>query len=339
MSTFLALVLAVSALRSAPLREAQAAPSGRLSAPARLEAEITRLASDSGGRVGVAALHLESGGQASLNGDEAFPMASTYKVPLAVQVLSRVDRGEVRLDQLVELREGDLHPGSGLLSELFQVPGVSLSVRNLLELTLRESDNSATDKLFELAGGGPAVTARLRTLGVTGIDVSRPTVDLIADWAGVRERPRTPAEWDAIFEAMPNEQSRAAAALFERDARDTATPRGMLALLERIYRKSALSAESSELLLDIMRRCRTGENRLKGLLPPATKVAHKTGTIGRASNDVGIIALPDGGGHVAVAVFVKESEKEIPARERVIAQIARALYDFYSFVPAASPKQ
>ena len=42
---------------------------------------------------------------------------------------------------------------------------------------------------------------------------------------------------------------------------------------------------------------------------------------------------------MAVAVFVKESEKEIPERERVIAQIGRALYDYYSFVPAASPKQ
>ena len=88
-----------------------------------------------------------------------------------------------------------------------------------------------------------------------------------------------------------------------------------------------------------MRRCRTGEKRLKGLLPPGTEVAHKTGTIGRASNDVGIIALPDGGGSVAVAVFVKESEKEIPERERVIAQIGRALYDYYSFVPAATPKE
>ena len=126
--------------------------------------------------------------------------------------------------------------------------------------------------------------------------MSRPTVDLIADWAGVKERPRTTAGWDEIFDAMPNDQSRAAAALFEKDLRDTATPRGMVALLERIYRQGRALPPSSELLLDIMRRCRTGENRLKGLLPPGTEVAHKTGTIGRTTNDVGIITLPDGGG-------------------------------------------
>jgi beta-lactamase class A len=106
----------------------------------------------------------------------------------------------------------------------------------------------------------------------------------------------------------------------------------MVALLERIYKKDAISRASSELLLDVMLRCRTGAGRLKGYLPPDTSVAHKTGTIGGTTNDVGIVTLPDGAGHVAVAVFVKASDKEIPERERVIAQIARSVYDFFLFV-------
>jgi beta-lactamase class A len=66
-------------------------------------------------------------------------------------------------------------------------------------------------------------------------------------------------------------------------------------------------------------------------------VAHKTGTIGGTTNDVGIISLPDGAGHVAIAVFVKASEKEIPARERAIAEVARAVHDFFLFNPRPSP--
>jgi beta-lactamase class A len=108
----------------------------------------------------------------------------------------------------------------------------------------------------------------------------------------------------------------------------------MLTLLERVYRKDLLKPESAELLLDIMRRCRTGEARLKGMLPLGTEVAHKTGTIGRTTNDVGIVKLPDNTGSVAIAVFVKSSDKEVSARERVIAEIARAVHDFFLFQPS-----
>ena len=91
--------------------------------------EVTRLARISDGVVGVTAIHVETGRKFTFHGTDRFPMASTYKVPVAVQLLSRVDRGEIRLDQLITLEPHDLHPGSGTLSDLFSKPGVSLSVR------------------------------------------------------------------------------------------------------------------------------------------------------------------------------------------------------------------
>src|SRR5579862_8446086 len=106
----------------------------------RLESEITRLSKIGGGTLGVTAVHLETGRRVSVNGKDHFPMASTYKVPIAVQLLTRVDKGEVRLDHMVTLEPSDLHPGSGTLSDLFNKPGVVLSVRNLLELMLLISD-------------------------------------------------------------------------------------------------------------------------------------------------------------------------------------------------------
>ena len=81
-----------------------------------------------------------------------------------------------------------------------------------------------------------------------------------------------------------------------------------------------MSESSSALLIDIMERCETGLNRLKGNLPEGTVVAHKTGTIGRTTNDVGIFTLPGEAGHVIVVAFVKESEVEVPDRERAIAE-------------------
>src|SRR5262249_18751630 len=95
------------------------------------------------------------------------------------------------------------------------------------------------------------------------------------------------------------------------------------------FRGETLSPERTALLLRLMTECTRGEARLKGLLPAGTPVAHRTGTQAGTTNDVGIITLPDGAGHVAIAVFVKASPKEIPDRERVIAEIARTVYDYF----------
>src|ERR1041384_4699009 len=82
----------------------------------RLQEEVARLAKISDGTVGVSAVHVESNRRLSFHGADRFPMASTFKVPIAVQLLSRVDAGEVKLDQMVTLAPHDLHPGSGTLT-------------------------------------------------------------------------------------------------------------------------------------------------------------------------------------------------------------------------------
>jgi len=303
----------------------------------RLQREIARLSAVSGGTVGVTAIHLETKRRVSQNGTDRFPMASTFKVPIAVQLLTRVDNGEIKLDQMIDIKQSDLHPGSGTLSDLFNKGGLALSVRNLMELMLLISDNSATDVMLRTAGGAEAVTARMRSLGIEGINVNRSTAELISDWIGVTNLPPE-AQWtrevfSKAFNQVKPEDRKAAAQKFDTDPRDTSTPDGMAALLERIYRKDILKPASAELLLDIMRRCRTGKARLKGLLPEGTEIAHKTGTIGGTTNDVGIITLPEDAGHVAIAVFVKASTKDVPTRERAIAEIARAVHDFFLFQP------
>jgi len=306
----------------------------------RLEREINRAAKLAGGTVGVSAMHIESGRRISFQAQERFPMASAYKIPIAVQLLTRVDQGEITLDKMVELKPSDLRPGAGILTTFLNKPGVALSVQNLLELMLRISDNSATDLLLGLGGGPEAVTARLQTLGIRDMEVNRPAINLIADYAGYTLPPEnewTPEIFKKLEEATTPEARKAAARRFEMDPRDTCTPAAMVVLLARIYRGEVLKPESRALLLDIMERCRTGGGRLKGLLPPETPLAHKTGTLGGITNDVGIITLPDDAGHVAIAAFVKSSEKEVAERERAIAQIARALYDFFLFQPPTPP--
>ena len=326
------LILGSTILKAQPKTLTQEA-----TAKQRLEQEITRLSLFSGGKLGVCAIHIESGKKIVSNGTDRYPMASTYKVPIAIQLLTKVDSGKLSLDQLIEVKQEDRHPGSGMIADRFNwpgsvKPGIALSVRSLMELMLLISDNSATDLCLKLAGGSKQVNACMKRLGVTGLSVDRPTSFLIADWLGVAmpiDKTWSPVLFDSLEKKLTPQEAKVNAIKFESDLKDTSTPEAMADLLMKLYTKPILSTASKKLLLDIMRRCETGLTRIKGSLPPATEVMHKTGTIGMATNDVGIVTLPNDGGHIALAVFVKSSSKEIPDRERAIAEVSRAIYDYF----------
>jgi beta-lactamase class A len=134
------------------------------------------------------------------------------------------------------------------------------------------------------------------------------------------------------YKPAPGELETAAAA-FESDPRDSATPLGMNRLLAAIFRGQAASEASCRSMTEILLACETGEKRIRGLLPEKVQVAHKTGTLGGTVNDVGILYLPEGRGHVAVSVLSK-GMKDRDKAEQAIAEIARFAYDYFLF---ASP--
>ena len=118
-----------------------------------LDQELLRLGALSGGKMGIGVIHLETDQRLYINNKERYPLASTYKVPIAVQLLKRVENGEITLNDMTDVQPKDQHPGSGILSDLLVAPGVKLSLRNQLELMMIISDNSATDICLTVAGG------------------------------------------------------------------------------------------------------------------------------------------------------------------------------------------
>ena len=302
----------------------------------RLEQQMEFVSHATDGVVGVSAVHIESGRSVSLRGAEAFPMASAFKLPVGVQILSLVDDHRLALDKMVSLNPPDLHPGSSRLTELFFHPGVSLSLYNLMELMLVVSDNTAADLVLREAGGPAEVTARMRALGLNGIRVDRSTALLISAWQGLKTVPPETEWnrdlWDGLYNAVPQDEHMAARRAEMKDPRDTATPDDMAKLLVRLWKGDVLSPESSKLLLDMLDRCQTGKSRIKGMLPDGTDVAHKTGSLGGVVNDVGILTMPGDAGHVAIAVFTKASYKPEEVSEKAIAEIARTVYDYFVMV-------
>ena len=169
---------------------------------------------------------------------------------------------------------------------------VGVSAMSLLERMLIHSDNHATDMLIAALGGPPVIDSWLRGHQLSGIRIDRTIAQLLSDRRDLR------------------------------DIRDSSTPTAMLGLLRLIDTGNALSPQSRTLLLDIMRRCATGSNRIRGLLPPEAMVEHKTGTLNGFTGDVGFVTRPDGR-RIAVVFFARGGSD----RPAVISTAARAIYD------------
>jgi len=244
-------------------------------------------------------------------------------------LLRKVDRGELQLEQLVEVKQDMMVAGDNVIQQNFVRPGVQLSVANLIDVMITNSDNTATDILLEVVGGPAEVTRALRDIGISGQRVDRNTAEILRDFYQLPG----PALADAVAgyaKADPGLMARLPdpSPTFEQDPRDQSSPSAMLELLLAIDNGSALSANSRDFLLAAMTRTRSSKNRLRGLLPKGTPVAHKTGTIGGVANDVGFVTLPDGRRFAAV-IFTKSSTTPMLDRDRAVAEISRTLYDYY----------
>jgi beta-lactamase class A len=58
-------------------------------------------------------------------------------------------------------------------------------------------------------------------------------------------------------------------------------------------------------------------------------VEHKTGTAMGIINDVGVITMPNGAGHIAIVVFIKGSKSSVAECEHSISEVARGAYDHF----------
>ena len=265
-----------------------------------IERQVAAIVAQGRGRIGVAAVDLDGGGQVMINGDMPFPMASTAKIAIAATYLSGVEQGRLRLDQSFPT----MVPVSESRGSVAAVrAGEVMTAQSLMELSITRSDNHATDGLIAAVGGIHSVNTWLSRIGISGQRLDHTMATLVRDEG--RVNPATTI-----------------------DTRTSSTPRAMAALLAAIDRGGALSPESRAVLLDTMTRTSTGRNRIRGGLPEGVVFAHKTGTLAGVTDDVGIVRLPDGR-HLAMAIFVTGPEGHT-AHAGLIAQIAQVLYDGYS---------
>jgi len=256
--------------------------------------------------VGVAINGTKTYDTLSINGQRHYPMQSVFKFPIALTILSEVDKGNLSLDQKVDIKKSELLPGLWSPIRKKYPEGATLTIAEIIEYTVALSDNVGCDILLKLLGKPQAVEDYFSSLG-------------FKDFAVKINEETMQNNWDLQFLnwTTPKEANRILATFYDN-------------------KNGLLSKESYDFIWNIMKETKTGKNRLRGQLPEETIVAHKTGWSGKhketgitaAVNNIGIVFLPNGN-HLTISVFVTESKEDFNTNEKIISDISRVAWDYF----------
>lgn len=265
--------LAFSGALSLPSLTASAAPPLQAAARKAPSEELSALEAKSQGRLGVGILDTATGELVGYRLDARFAMCSTFKLPLAAEVLRDVDAGKRKLDQFIAYSTADMVSHAPVTKANLAAGGMTLG--DLAKAAQLTSDNPAANLVLRELGGPEGLTRRFRAAGdrVTRLDRYEPMMNFVVG----------------------------------DDPRDTTSPAAMAGLIARYLTTNYLSKASQDLLASWMVETQTGAKRIRAGLPAGWRAGNKTGT-GMAEgmrdkyNDVAIF-WPPGRAPVIVSAY------------------------------------
>lgn len=268
---------------------------------AELKKELTAIADSAKGDVGIALIY--DGDTLTVNNDAIYPMMSVFKLHQAVALCRMFEENGTSLDSVMTLRRSELDPDtwSPMLKD-HSDEEISLPMRRLLEYTLIESDNNASNEMF------------VRLMPPAACD---------SVIAGII--PRGSFEIRFNEAEMQDDHSRAYS--------NRTSPLGAAILIDRLFTDTLVGKSYQDFIKSALMRCQTGPDKISAALSEreGITIGHKTGSGYRddngrlaASNDVAFITLPDGR-HYSLAVFVKDFDGTDAEAAATIARISEAV--------------
>lgn len=268
-----------------------------------LRLEIAEAVNKAPGRIGVAIITPE-GDTITVGNQADYPMMSVFKMHQAIAVAKRLDAQRQSLDSTISIARAslDLNTWSPMLKE-HQRDTIDISLRNLMAYAVEQSDNNASNILFE------------RIVSVAQTD------SMIRNAIG-RSDFRI-----AYSEAQMSRDHSLSVC-------NASSPLACAVLLDRVFTDSLASPEKQSEIRKMLGNCATGSDRIKASLPPDPdiRLAHKTGSGYRdssgllmAHNDVGRITLPSGRAYT-IAVLVTDFPESETQASNLITSIASIAY-------------
>ena len=263
---------------------------------------ISRIASACPGEVGVAVI-INNTDTVTVNNASVYPMMSVFKLHQALAICNRFDQDGLSLDTVLTIRREDLNPKtwSPMLKEHWE-PLITLPVSDLLRYTLIQSDNNASNLMFERLVNVAETDSFIATL------IPRPSFRIAY----------TESE-------MAAEHAKAYA--------NCTSPLGAAMLMNRLFTDTLVSREKQSFIMKSLGECTTGKDRIAAPLlgKEGVTIAHKTGSgytengILVAHNDVAYIGLPNGVRYT-LAVLVKDFRGNEVQAAQVAAHISATVY-------------
>ena len=242
------------------------------------------------------------------NATQSFPMMSVFKLHQAVAILHRLKHDSLTLKKPILITKDMLSPDTySPLRDRYPDGGIHLKVSQLIEYSVAQSDNNASNILFSLFNGTPYVNQAIQDLGCTNTQI----------------------KWTE--DEMATDNSRA--------YYNSTTPTDAILLLEMLVNNRNQRQQDFLWVTEVMSETQTGPNRLAKYLPAlGTKLYHKTGTgyvkddgTIVAINDIGFVILPNGE-HYSIAVFCKDSKLSAEETEELIAEISRLTFEYIHLI-------
>jgi beta-lactamase class A len=273
-----------------------------------LKQTILQILANKNATVGVSLIANNGMDTIAINGNKHMPMQSVFKFHIALAVLAEIDKGKLAIDKKIEIKKNQLLPQDVWNPLRDDHPnGGTFTIKELIQYSVSHSDNLACDILIKLIGTPKTVEEYIKSNGIADIQITYNEKDMQAKWENMYQN------WTTAIAASKT--------------------------LELFYnnKNNLLSTNSYNFFWTTNKETSTGKNRIKSQLPSKTIIAHKTGYSGTnkatgitgAVNDIGIVFLPNGQ-YFILSVFVSQSKEDLATNEKIIADIAKAAYDYYS---------
>ncbi len=247
------------------------------------------------GDVGIFVRHLRSGQMASLQADTLFPTASMIKVPILCGIFDKMNKGELKYNQILVYRDS-LKYDDGVTGSFRDSAMTQLAQMVMLMITL--SDNTASLWMQLLAGTGATVNDWLEQKGFHKTRVNSRTPGRRADW--------------------------------QKYGWGQTSPREMADLLLMIYRRQAISPESSEEMYRVLSKPYWDGEALSQI-PPDVHVASKSGDVSASKSEVVLVNAPSGDYVFCVITKNQQDQRDEVDNEGfvLIRKVSRELWKYF----------
>ncbi|WP_119698381.1 class A beta-lactamase [Microbacterium halotolerans] len=254
-----------------------------------LDDDLESLEDEFQARVGVSVLDTGTGATIEYRSDERFGYASTLKVFAVAEMLRQV-APEQRDEIVTWTDETVAQAGYSPVTAEHVADGLTLA--QLAEAALRDSDNAATNLILDRIGGTEGLQAGLELLGDTTTDVA----DIEPE----------------LNEVVPGETG------------NTTAPAAFASGLAAVLKPEHLDPADRTTLLEWMSANATGDALIRAGAPADWVVADKSGGAGGKRNDIAVVT-PPGQSPIIVAILTEKYDPDAAYEDELVARVAEAV--------------